>query len=268
MRLYSPSPIAPYRVTLPSVKQQYADFARLRGMGDAASAANDLKYVQSGATIATPIITTIAAQGAAASLAAGGSGLILGMAPALAVPVIGAAIAAITVIATILIQNSGCGQTCIETSQWANQAEQILEQNIQAYFSNPAPRTQSVQNAALANFLAVMTRLDQMCSDPSTGDAGKRCISDRQAGACTWKQSATSVLLNYPGEPQPGECFNWVNGYHDPIANDPDVVQDPASNATLVSGATNSSSTSSTSSNMVYLLGAATLVVMAFGASN
>ena len=75
------------------------------------SAANDLKYVQSGATIATPIITTIAAQGAAASLAAGGSGLILGMAPALAVPVIGAAIAAITVIATILIQNSGCGQT-------------------------------------------------------------------------------------------------------------------------------------------------------------
>ena len=196
---------------------------RPSGMGDAAGTA---QAVQIGGSLATPVITGATAASAASSIAAGGSGLILGMAPALAVPIIGAAIAGVTLLATALIKNSGCGQTCIETSQWANQAEPLLQQNIQAYFSNPAPRSQSQQNAALANFDAVWARLVQMCSDPSTGNAGKRCISDRQSGACTWKQSASSPLLAYPGEPQAGACWNWFSGYRDPIADDPNVVAD------------------------------------------
>ena len=152
--------------------------------------------------------------------------MILGMTAAQAIPIIGAAIAGVTILATYLIAHSGCGQTCIETSQWANEAEPILRQNIQAYFSNAAPRSQSQQNAALTIYDTVWARLVQMCSDPSTGNAGKRCISDRQAGACTWKQSTAWVSLNIPGEPQPGECWNWFSGYRDPIANDPNVVPD------------------------------------------
>jgi hypothetical protein len=36
-------------------------------------------------------------------------------------------------------------------------------------------------------------------------------------------------LLAYPGEPQVGQCWNWFNGYLDPIVNDPDVATDLSS---------------------------------------
>jgi hypothetical protein len=199
-------------------------------MGDAAGTAQGVEVAGS---TATPVVSAVAGSSVAS---------ILGVSTAVAIPIIGAAIAGVTFLVADLIKNSGCGQTCIETSQWANQAEPILRQNIQAYFSNPAPRSQSQQNAALANFDTVWARLVQMCSDPSTGDAGKRCISDRQAGACTWKQSTAWVSLNIPGEPQPGQCWNWFNGYRDPIANDPNVVPDSA--ASIASSTLTSVSTS------------------------
>jgi hypothetical protein len=206
----------------------YSRHRRL-GMGDAAS---DARAVQTVGSLSAPVISGAAAVAAAHSLAAGGTGLILGMTPALAVPIIGAAIAGITILATVLIKNSGCGQTCIETSSWANQAEPLLRQNITAYFGVAAPRTQSQQNAALANFDAIWARLAQMCGDPSTGNAGKRCISDRQSGGCTWKATADSP---WPGGPPAGSCWNWFNAYRDPIANDPNVV--PDSVTSVVSGA-------------------------------
>ena len=40
------------------------------------------------------------------------------------------------------ILNSGCGVTCVETSDWANQAEQLLAQNIQTYFALAPPRSE------------------------------------------------------------------------------------------------------------------------------
>ncbi len=203
-----------------------------QGLGDPtlASAA-----VATGAGLAVPVVAAVAPGIAAASIAAGGSGLILGMLPAVAVPVIGAAIAVVATIAELLIKNSGCGITCVETSQWANQAEPVLAKNVQAYFSNPAPRSQSQQQAALNIFDTTWARLQQLCGQPGTGDAGVRCISDRQSGACKWKQTATSPLLSIPGEPQVGECWNWFSGYRDVIANDP-VVSD----AQLAAGAVSS----------------------------
>lgn len=204
------------------------------GLGDANTTAG---IVAAGGSVATAAVAPVAAAVAASSLAAGGSGLILGMAVSTAVPIIGAAIAGVVAIAEILIKNSGCGITCVETSQWANQAEPVLSQNIAAYFSNPAPRTVSQQTAALNVFDTTWARLQQVCGQPGTGDAGVRCITDRQSGACTWKQTSTSPLLNYPGEPQPNECWNWFNGYRDPIANDPDVVPDETMSSALSAGA-------------------------------
>ena len=156
------------------------------------------------------------------------------------VPIIGAGIAIVTTLISALIQNSGCGITCVETSQWANQAEPLLAQNIAAYFAQPAPRSQSSQAAALQNFSNVWNALVQQCQQPGTGTAGQRCISDRQSGACTWKQTTTSPLLGYPGEPQPGACWNWWSGYHDPIANDPDVAPDAVITASSAGAAVNS----------------------------
>jgi len=239
-----------------------------------AAATNTAATVGKALGIATPVITTAAAAGAAASIASGGTGLILGMTASLAVPIIGAALAAVTAIITTLIENSGCGETCIETSQWANQAEPALLANIQAYFNLPAPRTVSQQNAALSNFIAIWTTLENQCSQAGLGTAGQDCISDRQAGACKWKQTATSPLLAYVqyGEPNVGECWNWWSGYHDPIANDQVVADDPVVSAQVQANAAAGTSSTSIlggmSTSTLLLLGAGLVAVLALGGEN
>src|ERR1017187_7643001 len=201
-----------------------------RGLGTAAQTA---QTVQIGGSVA--------ASGAAAVLgsiaASGGSVMgLTGAALSAAVPIVGAALAAATLVVQYLVKNSGCGQTCIETSSWANQAAAALQKVMDAYFALPAPRTQTQQAVAVAAFNGIWAQLVAACGQPGTGNAGVRCISDRQAGACTWKQKYAPV---YPGEPEIGACWNWFNGYLGPIQQDP-VVPDPAptvaSVATSVSG--------------------------------
>ena len=130
-------------------------------------------------------------------------------------PVVGAAISAVTTLVTALVQGSGCGVTCVETSQWANQAATLLNQNLSAYLAQPCPRSQSSQQAAETNFNNLWAALQQNCSQPGTGNAGVRCISDRQRGG----------------------KFDWFAGYYDPIANDTCVVSDAAFQAAAASTA-------------------------------
>jgi hypothetical protein len=161
-----------------------------------------------GASIATPI--------AGAALATA-----VAIPASLAIPIVGAAFAGIWLGIEALL-NSGCGNTCVVTSNWANQAESLLKQNLAAYQALPTPRAESAQAAYLQNFDKVWAYLVQECSQPQVGTAGQRCISDRQAGACHYHDST-------------GQCWNWFTGYRDPIANDPNVVPDSA--ASQVSGA-------------------------------
>ncbi len=176
----------------------------LRGLGDQQSAQQAVQYGSAGASAAT-----------AGALAAG-------LIPAAAVPFIGPAIAGVALLASYLIKNSGCGQTCIQTSSWANQAQDALKQNIDAYFAQSI-RTRASQVLAMQTFDQIWAKLVQLCGDPQWGDAGKRCISDRQRGACTWPAAENS---QWPGGVQKGECFNWFAAFRDPIANDPGVVDD------------------------------------------
>lgn len=195
-----------------------------RGFGDAGTA------VQRGAAIATPVAAGAITAASSASLAAGGTGLILGLSPLVAVPLVGAAIVGVAIAITAIL-HSGCGQTCVETSEWANKAAALLDQNLAAYFGLPIPRTRSQQAAALQNFDAVWAKLYADCS-AVPGRAGSACISDRQAGACKWKALAPA----YPGQPAAGACWNWFNGYRDPVANDPNVVSDAQGALSNVSG--------------------------------
>lgn len=174
------------------------------------------------------------------------------------IPLIGVGIAAIT--ATIsAILNSGCGQSCIVTSNWANQAEDALQKNIAAYFALPAPRSQSAQAVALANFDNVWNYLVQECSKVA-GGAGVNCIADRKAGACHWQQTVNSP---YPGEPAIGQCWNWFLGYRDPIANDANVVPDSVAADASAAGTGSTASTSATFDwGTVALWGGAALVLM------
>jgi hypothetical protein len=166
----------------------------------------------------------IAATAAVSAVAAAG-GTVLGIAAASLIPVVGPAIGLIVFGVQQLIANSGCGQTCIVTSEWANQAAVLLKRNQDAYFALPAPRGRAAQIVALANFDTIWQHLVQQCSAQGTGDAGKACISDRQAGACKWRQDQTP---DHPGEPAIGECWNWFAGMRDPIAHDTAVYDDTA----------------------------------------
>lgn len=167
-----------------------------RTMGDATQA------VSQAGNIAAGVVPAVAGSSVAG---------ILGVSAAVAVPIVGAAIVGITAGIVALI-NSGCGQSCIITSQWADQAGELLVRNLHAYDALPRPRTRAQQAAALANFDAIWNWLVQQCSQVS-GGAGENCIKDRQAGACHWKDAS-------------GQCWNWFSGMRDPIAHDPDVVDD------------------------------------------
>jgi hypothetical protein len=205
-----------YVTTMPGV------YRPRRGMGAATISSN----IAAGGAVAGGALTAIAS-----SLAA--SGGVLGISSAAlsaAVPFIGPALMGATLLVQYLVANSGCGQTCIETSQWANQAAAALQQVMDGYFALPAPRTVTQKALAVANFQTIWAQLQSACGQPGTGNAGVRCISDRQAGACTWKQKYAPT---YPGQPNIGECWNWFSGYLAPIQQD-QVVPDPV--PTSVSG--------------------------------
>ena len=136
----------------------------------------------------------------------------------------------------ILLANvfAGCGSTCTEAANLANNAEPLLQENLDTYMSAPV-HYQSLQTAALANFNNTWNALVQACSNPALGSAGQNCITARQNGACHYQtspggwQGDTSVN---PGVQGSGSaCWNWFVGYYDPIANDPTVVPDPVPGA-------------------------------------
>lgn len=129
---------------------------------------------------------------------------------------------------------SGCGQSCVMTSDAANKIGDALAQNVHLYISQPV-RTKSMQAAALANFDAAWAQLQQYCGQPSFGKAGVNCIGDRQQGACKWKSSPGGWTRNsdgtctYTGPGAAGSgnaCWNYFVGFRDPIANDPCVQPD------------------------------------------
>jgi hypothetical protein len=155
------------------------------------------------------------------------------------IPIAGPIAAAVASIGVLLANVfSGCGNTCVEATNLANQAEPLLLQNLQTYLSAPVHYA-SLQAAALNNFTLTWNALVQACSNPSLGSAGKACISDRENGSCAYKTSpggwANGVYV-YPGANGSGStCWNWFVGYHDPIANDPTVVPDPVGGSAAVS---------------------------------
>lgn len=136
-----------------------------------------------------------------AAVASGTAASILGMSVAVAVPVIGAAIAGITF--AILQFTQGC-QSCVVTSNQANKIEELMKQNLSAW--QASNKTCAERQQCISNFNALWQVLVDFCSNPQFGGAGKNCIGDRQEGACHFK--------NVDG------CWNWFIGYRDSIAND------------------------------------------------
>jgi hypothetical protein len=159
--------------------------------------------------------TSVASGITAQAVAAGGKFAASSIATALGlpIPVVGLAVAALT-FAIPMIFNAfrGCGETCTEATHIADQAEQALQMNLNAYLSGP--RTVSSQLVALDTFDKVWGIVSgpQGCGNPALQQAGQRCVSERARGG------------HVPGVSRPGSWFEW---YRDPIAQDPNVVPDP-----------------------------------------
>lgn len=154
---------------------------------------------------------------------------------------------------------AGCGQSCVQTSDFANQVAAKIEGAFNTYMSAPV-HYQSMQTAYLSVFDSAWSQLQALCQPPQApttyGSAGQRCVTDRQAGGCTWKvapfgwnQDAhgnwtyTAAGANGSGT----VCWNWFNGMRDPIANDPTVQPDPPSaQQEIADAATNATATNYT----------------------
>jgi hypothetical protein len=213
-----------------SVFGAYRAPARRRGMGATLQQANP----QAGA---------IAAVAASAATSVVGTLVALGTVTG---PV-GAAIAGL-VAAAYAIANlfGGCGETCVEATNLANQAASIIDQAYTQYMNAPVHYA-SMQTAYLQLFDGTWSALVKACSNPALGAAGQRCISDRQAGSCAyktspggWKQSSDgSWAYIEPGLNGSGSaCWNSFIGRRDPVANDPTVVPDPGGVSSLLSSVT------------------------------
>src|SRR5271155_605073 len=166
----------------------------------------------------------------------------LGTAPTIIGPIIAGVVAVANLLVSVF---KGCGSTCTEASNIANQVEPVLQQNLSNYMSAPVHYA-SLQAAALNNFTTAWSALTQACGNPQLLSAGQNCISERQQGSCSykttpggWQQTNGTWTYVYPGANGSGStCWNWFVGYHDPIANDPTVVADPSAASSEVSGAT------------------------------
>lgn len=124
-------------------------------------------------------------------------------------------IAAASLIAPIASLFRGCGATCTQATEYANQAEVALTRLRDEYFAQPV-HWASTQRATLGYMDQVFASLEQACGNPALGAAGQRCISERliRGAPAPWCPTGTGC--------------DWITALRDPVANDTAVVPDPA----------------------------------------
>ena len=134
----------------------------------------------------------------------------------LAVPIVGAAIAGITLLITALLNRKGPKQKTITTG-YANEVEGYMKQNLAAWQAT-SPKTATSQNQALQNFMSLWNELVTACDKAELGNPGQNCVNDRKRGG----------------------KWDWWSYYYDPIANDPNIEPDIMASASGVLASANS----------------------------
>lgn len=172
------------------------------------------KVVMSAPAIVGGVLTGVAASAAtasAATVAAGGAASTAFLASSMAIPIIGAVVAGVTLGLLALFSRKGPKQK-VATTEIVNKIEPLLKQNLDGYMAGP--RTLSSQEQALENFKAGWQYVVDNCNVPVMGNPGQLCVSDRQRGG----------------------QWDWWAYYYDPIANDPKVKVDPTPEQVLSGG--------------------------------
>jgi hypothetical protein len=163
------------------------------------------------------------------------------------VPVVGVAIAGITMALTLLFSRKGPRQREVATEE-VNQVIKLMQDNLAAYMAGP--RTKESQLVALANFDQAWAWLesDQGCGNPELGAPGRVCLAERRRGASApWCPTGTGC-----------DPFTTLR---DPIANDP---QPEAVSMVAASSLPGLSTAGNSSFNVLALAG---LALIAWGMS-
>lgn len=127
---------------------------------------------------------------------------------------VGAAVGAVTFAAQTIANLLNHGQDKVAATDCSNNAEFAGIANVQEWNNYPPyMKTRALQAQYLNQALEVWKYLEQCCNKPELGDAGKRCISERDRG---------------------GKYDFWPYNY-DSIANDPQVF-DSASSPMITAG--------------------------------
>lgn len=203
------------------------------GLGDAQTVALSAPQIVGGSL--TSGITSAAATG-------GEGATFLGMSSA-AIPIIGVAVAGITLALIAIFSRKGPKQK-VATTQIVNKVAPLWEQNLTAYMNGP--HTASSQAQALANFDAGWQYIVDNCGIPEMGDPGQRCISERDRGG----------------------IYDGFAAWRDPIANDPNVRPDPVVDevGNLIDSVTGGVfSTGGGNSGLLLLAGVALVVALMMG---
>jgi hypothetical protein len=130
-----------------------------------------------------------------------------------AIPIVGPAVAAVTLALSLLFGGGKSGALKEASTHVVDDLENNpkygLRQNLAAYMAGP--RTRASQAFALQNAESIMAYLRSTsgCGASSLEDAGRNCIADRERGG----------------------KLDWYAIWYDPIANDPNVIDNPASDA-------------------------------------
>jgi len=187
---------------------------------------NPLAIVKTSGEIATAALTAWAgaatsagaagagaagAAGAGAAGAGAGTGAFGAAWASAAIPIVGAAIAGVTIAIMLIMSRKGPKQKTATTAI-VNDIEPQLAANVAGYINGP--RTPESYYQALENFKAGWQAVVENCGDPSMGRPGQNCISERMEGARPqWDSCKNS----------PDGCPNWFELYRDPILANPPI---------------------------------------------
>ena len=123
---------------------------------------------------------------------------------------IGAAVAGVSILISQLFKPD---TDKIYATNIVNAVEPYMKQNLAAW--QGSTKTRSEQQVCLANFDYLWQRVVSSCQG-NYGSAGVACVADRQRGG----------------------KWDWFAYYRDPIANDPNVVDDPGALSSAFQSAT------------------------------
>jgi len=132
-----------------------------------------------------------------------------------AIPIVGPAVAAVTIAIMLIMSRKGPKQKTA-TTKIVEDIEPQLQANVDGYINGP--RTLESQQQALENFKAGWLAVLENCGDPAMGTPGQRCITERMEGA----RPQWDVCKN-----EPGGCPNWFELYRDPILANPPLTASP-----------------------------------------